>query len=135
KPLGTPAPASVRRLYRSPQFLSIVALAVVTSLVETLVDYQFKATAAHASSGTELAGLFGSLYATASVASLFIQLFLVHRLLARAGVVASLCVLPVGLLFGLAGVVRLGSAGWAFAVKALDITLATTINGAARQTP
>ncbi|MEP6768286.1 MAG: hypothetical protein ABJC61_06425 [Acidobacteriota bacterium] len=131
--LATGGAESSRRLFGRPQFVSIAALAVVTSLVETLVDYQFKTTAATTATSASLAGIFGTLYATASVASLFIQLLIVHRLLAGAGVFVSLCILPGVLLLSQAGVVRFRSAEWVFATKALDITLTTTVNGTARQ--
>jgi hypothetical protein len=131
--LATGGAASARRLLGTPQFVSIAALAVVTSLVETLVDYQFKTTAASVASSTALADIFGTLYAATSVASLLIQLVIVHRLLALAGVLASLCVLPGVLLLAQAGVFRFRSTGWVFATKALDITLTTTVNGTARQ--
>src|SRR5438105_5718978 len=44
--LATGGAASARRAMASPQLASIAALAVITSLVETLVDFQFKSTAA-----------------------------------------------------------------------------------------
>ncbi len=125
--------ASARGAIGTPQLASIAVLAVVTSLVETVVDFQFKTTAATTTSSTALAHIFGTLYAVSSVASLFIQLLVVHRLLAVAGTLASLCVLPAVLLLSEAGVLRFRSAGWVFATKALDITLTTTINGTARQ--
>ena len=131
--LGAPGAGSARRLFGTPQFATLVALAVITSLVETLVDYQFKATLASSTSSSSLAAVFGNIYAAANVASLAVQLLVVHRVLARAGVFASLCVLPATLFLALAGVVRFGSARWVLATKALDITLTTTINGTARQ--
>ncbi|MEP6802107.1 MAG: hypothetical protein ABJC07_09230 [Acidobacteriota bacterium] len=131
--LATGGAESSRRLFGRPQFVSIAALAVVMSLVETLVDYQFKTMAATTASSAALANVFGTLYATASVASLFIQLWIVHRVLAGAGVFVSLCVLPGILLLSQAGVVRFRSTEWVFASKALDVTLTTTINGTARQ--
>ena len=133
KSLGTGGTASARRLLLSPQFVSIAALAVMTSLVATVVDYQFKAAAASNANSTTLADLFGSLYATTSIVSLFLQLLVVHRLLAVAGVFGSLCVLPGALLLTQAGAFRFPSLEWVFAVKACDITLNTTINGTARQ--
>ena len=131
--LATGGTASARRLLLSPQFVSIVGLAVMTSLVSTVVDYQFKTAAASTASSTHLADLFGSLYATTSIVSLFLQLLVVHRLLAAAGIFGSLCVLPGVLLLTQAGVFRFRSEGWVFAAKGFDITLSTTINGTARQ--
>ena len=92
--LSTGGVANARRLLATPQLTTIAALAVMTALVETLVDYQFKTTAASTASSTALADIFGTLYATASVASLLLQLLIVHRLLAVAGVLGSLWVLP-----------------------------------------
>jgi len=131
--LATGGAASARAAIRTPHFASIAALTVMTSLVETLVDFQFKTTAAATASSTALAHIFGTLYAVCSVASLFIQLLIVHRLLAVAGTFASLCVLPAVLLLSEAGVLRFRATGWVFATKALDVTLMTTINGTARQ--
>jgi ATP:ADP antiporter, AAA family len=131
--IATGGAASVRGALRTPQLATIAALAVMTSLVETLVDFQFKTTAASTSSSTALVHIFGTLYGVSSVASLLIQLLFVHRLLAVAGALASLCVLPGVLLLTQAGVFRFRSAGWVFATKALDITLTTTVNGTARQ--
>jgi AAA family ATP:ADP antiporter len=131
--LATGGAASARGAIGTPQLVSIGALAVMTSLVETLVDFQFKTTAASTASSTALVNIFGTLYGISSVASLLIQLLIVHRLLAVAGALASLCVLPGVLLLSQAGVFRFRSAGWVFATKALDITLTTTVNGTARQ--
>jgi AAA family ATP:ADP antiporter len=131
--LVTGGTESARRLLLSPQFVSIAGLAVMTSLVSTVVDYQFKTAAAATVSSTALADLFGSLYATTSIVSLFLQLLVVHRLLAAAGIFGSLCVLPGALLLTQAGVFRFRTDGWVFAAKGLDITLSTTINGTARQ--
>ena len=131
--LATGGAASTRGAIATPQLVSIAALAVMTSLVETLVDFQFKTTAASTASSTALVHIFGTLYGISSVASLLIQLLIVHRLLAVAGALASLCVLPGVLLLTQAGVFRFRSAGWVFATKALDITLTTTVNGTARQ--
>src|SRR5438445_251016 len=131
--LATGSAASARGAIATPQLVSIAALAVITSLVETLVDFQFKTTAASTASSTALVHIFGTLYGVSSVASLLIQLLIVHRLLAVAGALASLWVLPAVLLLSQAGVFRFRSAGWVFATKALDITLTTTVNGTARQ--
>lgn len=131
--LVTGGRASAQRVLATPQLATIAALAVITSVVETVVDFQFKTTAAATGSSTALANIFGTIYALASVASLFIQLLIVHRFLAVAGALASLCVLPAALLLGETGIFRFRSAGWVFVTKALDITLTTTVNGTTRQ--
>lgn len=132
----TLVPASARssgHLHRNGTFISISALAAVTALVQTLVDYQFKATYAPLSGDAALAALFGTLYATTSVAALLIQLFLVHRILQRAGVLGSLALMPAAIMAASAVVLRAGSSAWVFATKAVDVTLTITVNGTARQ--
>ena len=124
---------SAGALHRRKQFLTIATLAALTSLVQTLVDYQFKASFTPLASGAALAAIFGRLYAYASLVSLFIQLFLVHRILKWGGVFLSLCALPVGLLITSVGVLRTAASSWVYAAKMLDITLTLTVNGAARQ--
>jgi ATP/ADP translocase/HEAT repeat protein len=124
---------SAGQLHHKKQFLTIASLAALTSLVQTLVDYQFKASFTPLASGVALAAIFGQLYAYASLAALFIQLFLVHRILKWGGVFLSLCALPVGLLVTSLGILKTASASWVYAAKMLDITLTLTVNGAARQ--
>jgi len=131
--LATGGRASARRVVATPQLATIATLAVMTSVVETVVDFQFKSTAAATGSSMALANIFGTLYAVSSVASLVIQLLIVHRLLATAGALASLCVLPAALLLSEAGIFRFRSAAWVFVTKALDVTLTTTVNGTTRQ--
>lgn len=124
---------SSSQLHRNRQFLYIAALAAVTSLVQTLVDYEFKTAFAPLYQSAALAALFGKLYALTSVAALFIQLFLIHRILQRGGVLLSLSVLPAGLLLSSGGILGTGAAGWVFGTKALDITMTLTLNGTSRQ--
>lgn len=124
---------SAGQLHRKSQFLAIAALAAITALVQTHVDYQFKATFTSVESGAALAAIFGGLYAYTSLAALFLQLFLVHRILRWGGVAVSLCALPVGLLAISLGILQTASTGWVYATKALDITLTLTVTGIARQ--
>ncbi len=138
RPAGEPGLTAANRqsagqLHRKRQFTTIAALALVTSLVQTLVDYQFKAAFAPRASGAALAAIFGQLYAYASLAALFLQLFLVHRILRSGGVLVSLSALPASLLAASALVLQTVSAGWVYATKTLDITLTLTVNGTARQ--
>lgn len=132
----TLVPANVlssSRLHRNRQFVFIALLAAATSLVQTLVDYQFKSAFAPLGRSAALAALFGNLYALTSVAALLIQLFLVHRILKRGGVLLSLSVLPGSLILSATGLLATGAHAWVFATKALDVTLTLTLNGTARQ--
>lgn len=124
---------SANQLHRRKQFVSIVALAVTTAVVQTLVDYHFKSSYSAQLSGTALAAVFGRLYAQASVAALILQLFLVHRILKWGGVLASLSLLPAGLMAASAVVLQTGSSSWIYLTKALDVTFTLTVNGTARQ--
>jgi ATP/ADP translocase/HEAT repeat protein len=124
---------SAVQLHRNRQFITIAALAIVTAIVQTLVDYQFKASFTSLATGAGLVRIFGDLYAFTSIVALILQLFFVHRILQRGGIYLSLCALPAALLLTSAGVLRTASAGWLYASKALDITLTLTVNGTSRQ--
>lgn len=133
RPLLAANARSARQLHRNDQFVTIAALAAITSMVQTLVDYQFKAAFTPRASGAALATIFGHLYAYTSVAALFLQLFLVHRILRWGGVLVSLRLLPAALMAASVAVLQTASAGWVYATKAIDVTLMLTVNGTARQ--
>jgi len=124
---------SSTHLHRTRQFVTISSLFAVTALVQTLIDFEFKAAFAPLGGSAALASIFGRLYAFTSVAALFIQLLLVHRILQWGGVLVSLCVMPGALFLAATGIVRTAGAGWVFYTKALDVTLTLTLNGTARQ--
>ena len=124
---------SAGQLHRKSQFVTIAALAAATSLVQTLVDYQFKASFSSRLGGAALAATFGQLYAHASLAALFLQLFLVHRILSWGGVLVSLSVLPIAIMGASAAILKTASSAWVYATKAMDVTLTLTVNGTARQ--
>lgn len=129
------APASTQssgHLHGTLPFITISALAAVTSIVQTLIDWQFKATYAPLSDSGALAGLFGGLYALTSTVALFIQLFLVHRVLQGGGPLLSLALLPAGVILTSLAALFTGAPSWVYATKALDVTLTLTIYGTAR---
>ncbi|MBK8015002.1 MAG: MFS transporter [Deltaproteobacteria bacterium] len=77
----------------------VAALVVVTFIVVTLVDFQFKTTAqSHFATDESMAAWFGYFYAATGVVAGFVQFFLTGRLLERGGVVVALSLLPFALL-------------------------------------
>jgi ATP/ADP translocase len=122
--------ASMLRREQVRIFATLIALASFALIVN---DFVFKSTARAAFTGRDLAAFFGSFYAIASIAALLLQLFVVHHVLARAGLNVALRVLPVALLLGSLTVVITGSFGSVMAAKFVEPFLDFTINVAAIQ--
>jgi HEAT repeat protein/MFS family permease len=81
--------------------LSIVAaIGAVSAAAVTIVDFQFKASAAAALSQDELAGYFGRFYGVCGGIALGVQIWVTGRVLERFGILASLVPLPAGLAIG-----------------------------------
>jgi HEAT repeat protein len=120
-------------LLRRPQARTLALFVSVSTLVLVIVDYLFKAAARAHYHGAELAGFLGAFYAVANLAALGLQLFLVHRILRRAGVLGSLAMLPSGMLVTSLGTAATTSFGWIVASKILDPILNFTVNNAAMQ--
>ncbi len=80
---------------------TISAIVVLTFLVVTVVDFQFKAVARQTyKAETELAAYFGYFYGFTGVAGALVQIFLTARLLERASIAVSLSLLPMALTLG-----------------------------------
>ncbi len=120
-------------LLKTVQIRSLVLLVLAATVTLTLVDYQFKAGARLQYQGAELAGFFGSFYAYASVVALLIQLFLVHRILQKGGVLLGLLILPAGLLLTSSGTAFTALFSWMVATKLVVQIFAFTIDSAALQ--
>jgi len=112
---------------------SIAIMVGLSALVSTLVDYQFKITASTQFQSDDLAGFFGMYYAITGAAGLFIQLFIVSRLLSRLGVLAGLLILPVFLLFGSTTFLILPGLLSISAAKFSDQTFKYTVHNTASQ--
>lgn len=124
---------SFTSLMTQRQVKAIVFLMLVSTIVLTLVDYQFKAGARLNLDPSELASFFGSFYGLASAVALIIQLFAVHRILQTGGVFAGLAIMPAALcLTSLAAWVS-GSFEWSVATKFAVQVFAFTIDSAAIQ--
>lgn len=80
---------------------TMALIVTAATLASYLVDFEFKVAASLAyDTDEQLAGFFGRFYGVTGVIALTVQMLLASRLLARAGVAASLAVLPMFLLAG-----------------------------------
>jgi AAA family ATP:ADP antiporter len=87
--------------FKEEPFLLRIALVVALGAVTTLfVDYLFKATAAARLPSGELGSFFARYYATMNVLALLVQVVFARRILARAGVVGTVSMMPALMLFG-----------------------------------
>ncbi len=121
------------RVFESPHLRIVAALAAVTFLTTTLVDFQFKTIAAAHFSQNALAAFFGQFYAVTGLFALAIQFFGSARFLSRFGVVAALGVLPFFLGAGSVAVL-LSSALWAATfAKGGEFVFRYTLNDATTQ--
>lgn len=121
------------RVIGSGHLRTVALLAAITFFTTTLVDFEFKAIAGMTFPKDRLAAYFGNFYAVVGVGALLIQLFGTSRMLARAGVIAALLVLPFSL--GAGNVLLLAfPALWAAAgAKGADTLFRYTINDATTQ--
>jgi ATP:ADP antiporter, AAA family len=92
----------VGELLSSSSYLKAIAVIILVSvIVSTLIDFQFKTGAKQAYSSTkELAVFFSSYYGWLSVATFFVQVLLTSQTLKKLGLTASLYVTPAALLTG-----------------------------------
>lgn len=92
-----------RRVLQNRYSFLLLAVAMSTALVGTLVEFQFYITASAArQSGRENADFFASLYLVLNAIALLGQIYLMPRVQKAIGVMGSLFILPAALL-GLAG--------------------------------
>lgn len=120
-----------RLLARSRYLTMLAALVILTSLVSTLVDYQFNSVV-EKSFATEdaLTRFFGAFFAAINVLAFVLQLALAGRLLSRLGVGAGLMVLPLGLLTSSFSFVLFPSLVTAALLKTADDGLSNSMNRA-----
>jgi AAA family ATP:ADP antiporter len=120
-----------RLLARSRYLTMLAALVILTSLVSTLVDYQFNSVV-EKSFATEdaLTRFFGAFFAAINVLAFVLQLALAGRLLSRLGVGAGLLVLPLGLLTSSFSFVLVPSLVTAAFLKTADDGLSNSMNRA-----
>ncbi|HYX92378.1 MAG TPA: HEAT repeat domain-containing protein, partial [Myxococcaceae bacterium] len=95
-PIGRVA-GGAGRVLASGHLRAVAALVALTCFTTSLVDFEFKVVAADALPKDHLAAFFGYLYAAVGVLAVSLQLFGTGRILARAGVIGALSILPVAL--------------------------------------
>lgn len=117
------------RMIRGNRQLRLIAVVVFCStLITTLVDYQFKDLArAQYADGADLVAFFGGLYGWAGLAALLLQLFVAGRLLERVSIGLVLGASPLLMLLGGAGLLLVPALLLATAVRGADYALRKAI--------
>ncbi len=90
------------RVFSSKHLKTIAWITVITFVVVTIVDFQFKVIARYSflNREDELSEFFGWFYSFAAIGSLIIQLLVTGKMLQRFGIIASLMLLPIALSAG-----------------------------------
>jgi ATP:ADP antiporter, AAA family len=120
---------SFRVVRRFPHLRAIAALIGLSSLVTTLVAWQFRAIASSSIPRTdELAAFFGTFNIYAGALSLAAQLFLASRILRRFGLGIALLIVPLALAIGSLGVLIAGALWSVVLLKGVDQVLRYSID-------
>ena len=75
----------------------IIAITLLTFVVDELVDFQFQAMAKHSFRGDQLTAFFGSFYVYLNLVSLVLQLFFTAWIVSRVGVGGTIQIMPVSI--------------------------------------
>jgi ATP/ADP translocase/HEAT repeat protein len=114
---------------RSRYLTSILFLVVLTTVISTLVDYQFNTVAEENYQGIDtLTSFFGTFFAAINVLAFLLQLFLAGRILSHFGVGAGLLFLPLALASGSLAFLFIPGLWAAAFIKASDIGLSNSLN-------
>lgn len=122
--------------FLNQKHLTMVALiGAVSAAAVTIVDFQFKLSAAAVLEQNELAGYFGRFYGICGGLALAIQIWVTGRVLERYGILASLLPLPVGLALGSSAAAAMANPGLLISslAKGSDTIFRYTINDASMQ--
>jgi len=92
--------AGVSSVFANPHLALVAAIAAVSAVAVTIVDFQFKTAAAAVLNQNDLAGYFGRFYGICGGIAFAVQIWVTGRMLERYGILASLLPLPVGLALG-----------------------------------
>ncbi len=100
--------AGLRIIGRTPYLRALVAVVLLTTVGEGLLDYVFKAGAAAASGGGEaLLALFAWFYTGIAIVAVLVQMTAARLALRRLGVARTIGALPLSVVFGGAGALAL----------------------------
>jgi len=122
--------------FLSSRHLTIVALiGAISAAAITIVDFQFKLSAAAVMEQDDLAGYFGRFYGICGGVALAIQVWATGRILERYGILASLLPLPLGLALGSGAAGAMPNPGLfgSSLAKGSDTIFRYTINDASMQ--
>jgi ATP/ADP translocase len=120
----TSIPESLKLTWDTPHLRTLAAIVFAVAIATTLLDYQFKEFAQNSFTTQEgMASFFGAFYGWVGGVSLVIQLLLVSRFLALAGIAWTLAVLPAVLLTGSVGMLVAPSLFLITAVRGADAAL------------
>jgi len=122
-----------KELLELPQVRNLALLAVIAAGSLLLTDFLFKSAARAHYVAADLAGFFGLFYSASGLTALMFQIFLVHTILRRGGVVVAASILPASLLVASVGVALTGGFGWVTAAKFVDPVFDFTVSAAAMQ--
>src|SRR3954468_13742366 len=119
----------------SPHLRLVALIGAVSAVAITIVDFQFKLSAAAVLRQDELAGYFGRFYGICGGVALAVQLWITGRVLERYGILASLLPLPLGLAVGSGTAAVLPNPGLFVSslAKGSDTVFRYTINDASMQ--
>jgi AAA family ATP:ADP antiporter len=113
----------------SPYLTRLTALVMLTSLVSTLVDYQFNFVVERSFATQDaLTRFFGAFFAGVNVLAFVVQLAVAGRVLSRLGVGAGLLALPLGLVTSSLSFVLFPSLVTAASLKTADDGLSNSMN-------
>jgi ATP/ADP translocase len=113
---------------KTPHLRTIAGIVFAVAVATTLLDYQFKDFAqSNFESGEGLASFFGAFYGWTGGISLGIQLLLVSRFLALAGVAWALAVLPMVLMLGSLGMLVVPSLYLITGLRGADASLRKSV--------
>jgi AAA family ATP:ADP antiporter len=133
KPAAAKRTGGAGRVLSDPHLRTVALLAAVTFFTTTLVDFEFKVVAADRVEKAALASFFGYFSAAVGALALVLQLFGSSRLLARAGVVGALAVLPVSLAVGNVALLIFPALWAASVTKGADTLFRYSVNDATTQ--
>ena len=108
---------------------SIGVVILVSVIVSTLIDFQFKTGAKQTYPSTrDLAGFFSSYYGWLNVATLFVQLLLTGKILSKLGLASSLNITPSALLSGSVAIMLWPGLSTAMVTRMADAILRNSIH-------
>ncbi len=127
--------AGIGELLAGSTYLKTIAVVILVSvIVSTLIDFQFKTAAKQVySSKATLAGFFSSYYGWLNVASFFTQVVLTGKMLSTFGLRPSLYLTPGALLAGAVGIMLWPSLLVAALTRMADATLRNSIHRSAME--